>query len=166
MTIGGAPMQAVVETTFREYRPGDAEAFRTLNQQWIAKYFGLEEKDIEILSDPEKHILRPGGHIYFAMRENQIVGCCALIVHGPRSYELGKMAVGEEFRNQGIGKALLARVVEAARAMGARKLTLETNSHLSNAIHVYESLGFQHVDAAKVEPSPYKRANVYMEMLL
>ena len=159
-------MQALMETTFREYRTGDAEVFRGLNEQWIAKYFGLEEKDLAILSDPEKHIVQRGGHIYFATRDDQIVGCCALIVNGPQSYELAKMAVREELRNQGIGKALLAHVIEAARATGVRKLTLETNSKLSNAIHVYESLGFQHLDAATVEPSPYKRANVYMEMLL
>src|SRR5579884_2235336 len=134
-------MQAVMEITFRKYQAGDAAAFRALNEQWIAKYFGLEPKDIEILEDPEKHILVPGGHIYFAVLEDTIVGCCALLVNGPRSYEVAKMAVSEELRNQGIGKALLAHVVEAARRLGAYKLMLETNSRLANAIHVYESLG-------------------------
>jgi ribosomal protein S18 acetylase RimI-like enzyme len=76
------------------------------------------------------------------------------------------MAVDETYRNQGIGKSLLAHVIHAARALGARKLTLETSSKLMNAIHVYESLGFQHIDPSLVEPSPYKRANVFMEQLL
>jgi putative acetyltransferase len=159
-------MQAVMEITFREYRDGDAQAFRRLNEQWIAKYFGLEEKDVETLGDPEKYILGDGGRIYFAVQDEKIIGCCALIVNGQRSYEVAKMAVSEELRNQGIGKALLAYVVEAARRLGAYKLTLETNSRLANAIHVYESLGFRHLDPAEAEPSPYKRANVFMEMLL
>lgn len=155
-----------MEITFREYRAGDAEAFCKLNVQWIAKYFGLEEKDVEILSDPEEHILRAGGHIYLATFEGEIAGCCALIVNGARSYELAKMAVREDLRNQGIGKRLLAHVLEAARRLGAHRLTLETNSKLTNAIHLYESLGFLHLDPARVEPSPYERADVHMEMLL
>ncbi len=159
-------MQATMQITFREFRAGDEEAFRILNEQWIAKYFVLEEKDRLTLNEPEKYILNPGGHIYFATLEEDIVGCCALIANGPGSYEVAKMAVNESQRNQGIGKAMLAHVVEAARALGARKLTLETNSSLQNAIHVYESLGFRQIDPSLLEPSPYKRADVFMEQLL
>jgi putative acetyltransferase len=155
-----------MEITFREYQAGDAAAFRALNEQWIAKYFDLEPKDTETLGDPEKHILATGGHIYFAMLDDAIVGCCALIANGQHCYEVAKMAVREGHRNQGIGKALLAHVIEAARALDVYKLTLETNNKLRNAIHVYESLGFRHLDPTEVEASPYKRANVFMEMLL
>jgi putative acetyltransferase len=159
-------MQALMQITFRQFEKGDAEAFRTLNEQWIAKYFVLEEKDRLTLNDPQKYILNPGGHIYFATLDDEIVGCCALIANGPGSYEVAKMAVDESRRNHGIGKAMLAHVVDAARALGARRLTLETNSNLMNAIHVYESLGFRHIDPSLVEPSPYKRADVFMEQFL
>jgi putative acetyltransferase len=156
-------MQAVMEITFREFRAGDEDAFRILNEQWIAKYFALEEKDLLTLRQPDKYILSAGGRIYFAVLDEEMVGCCALIANGPCSYEVAKMAVSEEHRNKGIGKSMLAHVIEAARGLGAHKLTLETNSKLKNAIHVYESLGFRHLDPALVEPSPYKRANVFME---
>ena len=124
------------QITFRKYRAGDAEIFRVLNEQWIAKFFGLEPKDLEILSDPEKYILQPGGHIYFATDEDENAACCALIANGAGSFELAKMAVREDRRNQGIGRALLEHVVEAARNSGVRKLTLETNRRLANAIHL------------------------------
>lgn len=159
-------MQALMQITFRQFLPGDGKAFRAMNEQWIAKYFGLEEKDRQILNDPEKHILSSGGHIYFAILDEKIVGCCALIANGQRSFEVAKMAVDESHRNLGIGKAMLAHVIDAARVLGARRLTLETNSKLMNAIHVYESLGFRHIDPSLVEPSPYKRANVFMEQHL
>lgn len=159
-------MQALMQITFRQFQIGDNEAFRSLNEQWIAKYFVLEAKDRLTLNDPEKYILKSGGHIYFATLDDEIVGCCALICTGPDSYEVAKMAVDESRRNLGIGKAMLAHVIEAARQLGARKLTLETNSQLMNAIHVYESLGFRHIDPSLVEPSPYKRANVFMEQHL
>lgn len=159
-------MQALMEITFREFRAGDGKAFWKLNEQWIAKYFVLEEKDVLTLREPEKYILNPGGRIFFATRGDDIVGCCALIATGPDSYEVAKMAVDETQRNQGIGKSMLEHVIQEARALGARRLTLETNSRLMNAIHVYESLGFRHVDPSRIEPSPYKRANVFMEQLL
>jgi len=159
-------MQALMQLTFRQFLPGDGRAFRELNEQWIAKYFVLEEKDRLTLNDPEKYILNLGGHIYFATLDDEIVGCCALIANGRDSYEVAKMAVDESKRNLGIGKAMLGHVVEAARILRARRLTLETNSKLMNAIHVYESLGFEHIDPSRVEPSPYKRANVFMERLL
>ena len=89
-----------------------------------------------------------------------------MIATGPDSYEVAKMAVDETQRNQGIGKSMLEHVIHEARALGARRLTLETNSRLMNAIHVYESLGFRHLDPSRIEPSPYKRANVFMEQLL
>jgi hypothetical protein len=50
--------------------------------------------------------------------------------------------------------------------MGAKRLYLETNSKLQSAIHVYESLGFKHLAPERVIPSPYARANVYMELWL
>ena len=159
-------MQALREITFREFRAGDGEAFWKLNEQWIAKYFVLEEKDVLTLREPEKYILNPGGRIFFATRGDDIVGCCALIATGPDSYEVAKMAVDETQRNQGIGKSMLEHVIHEARPLGARRLTLETNSRLMNAIHVYESLGFRHIDPSRIEPSPYKRANVFMEQLL
>lgn len=159
-------MQAVMQVTFHEFRAGDAEAFRMLNEQWIAKYFAFEEEDLKVLNDPEKHILEPGGRIYFASLDGEIAGCCALIVNGEQSYELAKMAVREDLRNQGIGKALLVHVIDAARSLRARKLTLGTNSRLTNAIHLYESIGFRRLDPATMEPSHYERADVFMEMLL
>lgn len=159
-------MQAVMEIAFREYRAGDASAFRALNEQWIDKYFVLEPLDIETLSDPERCVLGPGGHIYFASLDDEIVGCCALIVNGRGSYEVAKMAVREEQRNKGIGRALLMHVLAEARTLGAYKLTLETNSKLKNAIHVYEAVGFLHIEPLKGEPSPYQRSDVHMEMVL
>ena len=74
------------------------------------------------------------------------------------------MTVAERCRGLGIGKKLLAHVIEHARAMGAERLYLETNRELQSAIHVYESLGFEHLPPERIHPSPYARANVYMEL--
>jgi putative acetyltransferase len=50
--------------------------------------------------------------------------------------------------------------------MGARRLYLETNHMLTPAIRLYESMGFKHIDAKRIIPSQYARADVYMELML
>ena len=73
------------------------------------------------------------------------------------------MAVTEEYRGRGVGRKLLVYVIEQARALDATLLTLATNSTLANAIHLYESLGFQHLPP---DPSPYALADVFVELPL
>jgi putative acetyltransferase len=150
----------------REFQPGDEIAFRRLNEEWISRYFVLEPRDEEALSDPRRTILEGGGRIFVAVREGEIIGCCALMAIAPCEYEVAKMAVTERLRGGGIGRSLLERVIAEARALGATRLYLETNRKLAPAIRLYESVGFRHLPPARIVPSPYARANVYMEMLL
>ena len=91
------------------------------------------------------------------------MGCCALIPVRPGVLELAKMAVAEESRGLGIGRKVLEATVAKAREMGATLLVLGTNKKLENAVHLYESVGFRHLPP---EPSPYARADVFMEMVL
>jgi GNAT superfamily N-acetyltransferase len=147
----------------RLFEPGDAVAFRELNEAWIKKYFSLEQADYAILGDPVGYIIAPGGSVFMVCADGQAIGCCALVFVEPGVYEVAKMAVAEQYRGHGIGRRLLAYVIEQARASGATLLTLATNDSLANAIHLYESLGFRHLPP---EPSPFARANVFMELPL
>jgi len=159
-------MTALSPVEFRRFEPGDEAAFRELNEAWIARHFVVEEKDWEVLNDPVGHILQTGGAIFIATREGAAIGTCALLPMADGSFEVAKMTVAEKCRGLGIGRKLLGHVIDSARAMGAKRLYLETNRELQSAIHVYESLGFRHLPAERVKPSPYARANVYMELLL
>jgi len=150
----------------RPFQPGDESAFRALNEEWISKYFGMEHKDRVTLADPVGQILQPGGHIYIALDTDEPIGCCALISMEPCVFELAKMAVAESYRGRGIGRRLLEHVVRQAEALGIRRLYLETNSRLANAIHLYESVGFRLLPPERVTPSPYARSDVSMEMWL
>jgi putative acetyltransferase len=57
-------------------------------------------------------------------------------------------------------------VIEEARSTGTQRLYLETNHVLTPAIRLYESVGFKHIDADRIIPSEYARADVYMELIL
>jgi len=161
-------MAEVVESAlvFRSFQPGDEKAFRILNEAWIEKHFQMEEKDRQTLGDPDRHILGRGGYILMAERAGELVGCCALIALGDGRFEVAKMTVAEKERGQGVGRQLLEHVIEFAKDRSIRRLYLETNTKLQNAIRLYEVVGFRHLPAEQVRPSPYARANVYMEMTL
>ena len=126
----------------------------------------MEARDFEILGDPEKSILKHSGHIYMAYLESEAVGCVALESMGGDVYELSKMAVAPHLRGQGVGRRLLEYAIEQARALGAKSLWLGSNSKLENAIHLYESVGFQHLPPERKPDTPYSRANVFMEKQL
>jgi putative acetyltransferase len=154
------------DLAFREFLPGDGVHFRRLNEEWIVRYFALEPKDEEALSDPERTILNRGGRIFFAVRQGRPVGCCALLAIAPGEYEVAKMAVTESAQGAGIGRLLLQTVIAAGRAAGATRLYLETNRKMEPALRLYESLGFQHLPPERITPSPYARSNVSMELIL
>lgn len=152
------------QVNIREFRTGDEAAFRSLNEEWITRYFALEPKDEASLADPWGTILHGGGRIFLAVRDGETVGCCALLATGPGAFEVAKMAVTASCQRSGIGRLLLEKVIGEARASGARRLYLETNRKLEGAIRLYELLGFRHLPPERVVPSPYARANVFMEL--
>ena len=159
---GGVLVRPEVE--LRPFRSEDADAFRELNEDWIAKNFVIEAKDRGTLEDPEGHILQPGGHIFMAFVDGKAVGCCALLWMKPGRFEVAKMTVAEGYRGLGVGRKVLAYTIAQGKALGAESLYLETNDKLQDAIHLYEALGFRHLAPKNVTPSPYARANVYMEL--
>ena len=152
------------EVEIKAFTPQDADAFRILNEEWITTYFGMEEEDHFQLNDPESHILKPGGHIFMAFLNGKPVGCCALIPMKAGVFEFAKMAVAPGFQGRGIGRKILAHTIDEARRWGAKRLFLGSNRKLGSAVHLYESLGFRHLKPEEIPPSPYTRANVFMEL--
>lgn len=150
----------------REFQPEDGPAFRAINEAWITHLFVLEQKDHEALNNPQASILAKGGRIFMAVRGGRAVGCCGLLPMGPGQYEVTKMGVLKDQRGRGTGRILLQTVVDWARDAGAHRLYLETNHQLKPAIHLYHALGFRDLPPERVTPSPYARADVYMELLL
>jgi len=154
------------DVSIRDFQPGDEASFRRLNEEWITRYFVLEAKDRKSFDDPQSTILNRGGRIFLAIENDQAVGCCALVPIAPNEFEVAKMAVTPSSQGAGVGRRLLSKTIAEACSMGATRLYIETNHTLAPAIHLYESLGFKHIPYERVTPSPYARADVYMELLL
>jgi putative acetyltransferase len=165
MTVDTEETRKIGALLLRTFKPGDEKPFKYLNEFWISQTFALEPADHEVLDDPKGRILDQGGEICIAEQDSMILGCCALLAIAPHQYELAKMTVSKSARGQGIGRKLLQFAIDHARALGARRLYLESNTKAADAIHLYEELGFRHM-AAPEHASKYARADTYMEMFL
>ena len=136
--------------------------FARLNIQWLEQYFVVEPIDREVLSDPDTHILADGGHVLFAIDEDdRVVGTVALKHEGDGVYELTKMAVDPSVRGRGIGRLLMEGALRTYRELDGRELFLESSLKLTPALKLYESVGFRHRPAPR-PGTHYVRADVYM----
>jgi len=139
--------------------------FKKLNEEWITKYFKMEDTDRKSLEHPEECIINKGGEILIAIEKGKVLGVCALLKmrNTPYDYELAKMAVAPEAQGKGIGSLLGFAILEKAKMLGAKTIYLESNTLLKPAIALYEKLGFIKISG---HPSPYERCNIQMELKL
>lgn len=150
--------------SIQPYRPDHAAAWRSLNEDWLlAAGYALEAKDQRVLADPQGAILDRGGRIFIVERDGAPVGCCSVMAMDDGGFEVGKMGVTEAARGLNLGWRLLEACEAAARAAGAPRLYLETSKTQTHAIALYRRFGF--VDLSP-RPSPYARADVWMEKRL
>ena len=150
--------------TFVPYTPAYRQAFFDLNAAWLNAYFLLEPFDIEVLSDPEKMVIAPGGAIYVGLLKGEAIATFALTPQGEGKVELNKMAVHQNHRGKGIGHLMMNRVMDVCRLRNVQTLELYSHTSLASAIHLYHKFGF------KAIPLPadcvYDRANTRMQLQL
>ena len=137
--------------------------FEKFNRQWIEAWFTMEPVDEYVLTNPDEAILKDGGAILMAIYDGVPAGTVGLRKVNATTFEFTKMAVGEAFRRKGIAEALSYASFEKAKALGATKVILYSNTKNSNAIKLYEKIGFKHLP---VENDVYARANVKMEIAI
>ena len=56
-----------------------ANDFKALNEEWISQFFKMERMDYLALDNPKEYILDKGGYIAVALKDDTVVGVCALI---------------------------------------------------------------------------------------
>lgn len=152
------------EISIVSFSPELAGDFARLNYEWIEKFFTVEPHDRDILDDPQKWVIDPGGEILTAMYNGQAVGTVALIPAGDGVLELTKMAVSPVYQGRGLGDKLMAAAIEHAGRTGSTSIFLETHHKLAPAIALYHKYRFRDVPA---DPnSQYSRADVRMKLVI
>ena len=159
-----ANMNEEQSITITLFKPQYAQVFYDLNIEWLETYFYVEGFDREVLSNPYEYILNEGGHIFFAVENNEAIGTVALMKRGDGAFELTKMAVQIDQRGKKIGQQLLQHCIDFAQEHKFKKLFLYSNTLLENAIYLYRKYGF--VEVEQETDVPYKRSNIKMDFPL
>lgn len=139
-----------------------AQALYDLNMDWLETYFYVEDFDKEVLSNPKQYIIDPGGHIFFLLEGDVVLGTVALMKADAGVFELTKMAVLKTMRGRKIGQKLMQHCIDFAVNNGFKKIFLYSNTKLENAIYIYRKYGFIEIPVEK--DSPYERSNIKMEL--
>lgn len=147
-----------------QFAPQYAGDFKKLNIEWLEKFFWVEPHDEEVLGDPEKHIITPGGNILFAKEGQQLLGTVALMKMDEGVFELTKMAVTPQAQGKKIGQQLMARAIEFAREQQWKTLIIYSNRKLENAIYIYKKFGFEEIPIEG--NNPYSRGDIKMKLEL
>ena len=142
------------------YQDTYRNAFYDLNIAWLRKYFVVEPYDEQVLSDPEKHIIKKDGHVFFALSENKPVGTVALIHRDSLGYELSKMAVTPAYQGRGIGRRLIQHCIAFVASLSNNRLYLDSNRKLETAIGLYRKMGFEEIPLP--ETLLYDRCDIRM----
>ncbi|RIJ28551.1 GNAT family N-acetyltransferase [Henriciella mobilis] len=151
----------------RDFQPDDGPAFKALNLAWIEQLFEIEPSDLAQLENPQGQIIDRGGRVLIADLDGVPVGTAGLLVgHEPATLELVKMSAREDLRGLGIGKALIAGCIQAAREMGAARIWLESNRKLDAALGLYRASGFRELTCDEMASSPYSRCDIQMVLTL
>lgn len=133
----------------------------------LASYVGELETRFEAGFDAEKS--RPSGPaaqmpltFLLARTEGRTVGCGALYDLDAETGEIKRMWVAPDARGLGVARRLLANLEAEARSAGKRRLVLDTNRTLTEAMALYEKSGFRRIE--RYNDNPY--ADFWYEKLL
>ena len=144
----------------------DLDAVRALFTEYAASLgFSLDYQgfDAELAGLPGKYAA-PDGALLLAKVDGIVAGVVALRKFEPGIAEMKRLYVRPAHHGRSIGRKLAEAVVTSARALGYRRLRLDTISgKMDTAVKLYRSMGF--VEIAPYYDSPVP-GTTYLELVL
>jgi GNAT superfamily N-acetyltransferase len=122
----------------------DSDVARQLVDEVQAEYVALYGGPDATPLAPEE-FAPPSGSFLVALSGGEPVGSAGLRRHDDGAVELKRLYVRAAHRRRGHARALLAAVEERARALGYRRLVLETGSRQPEAVALYLASGYERV---------------------
>ena len=129
--------------TYREANAFDLPVFVSLDKElfpyspWSASQYKEE------FSSPTRHF------VVAVDQAQSIVGYAGVFAPGAAEADILTVGVVPEHRGKGIAKALMALITEWAKAQGTTAMMLEVKVDNSEAIGLYESLGYSKINIRK-----------------
>jgi putative acetyltransferase len=98
----------------------------------------------------------PFGRLLIAMAAAESghgsAGCVALRPFDESTCEMKRLFVRADFRGTGLGRRLTLAIIDEARAIGYRKMRLDTLPQQREAHRLYASLGFREIQPYRPNP--------------
>jgi GNAT superfamily N-acetyltransferase len=123
---------------------------RELFQEYAASLgFSLCFQNFEReLADLPGKYAPPTGRLLLAFVDDQLAGCVALRQLDTASCEIKRLFTRPQFRNSGLGRGLIERIIDEAKMIGYERMLLDTvPGKMDSAIRLYERFGFHNVEA-------------------
>lgn len=121
-------------STMREFSPRDVVVIRKITQEALA-----EDYPLSLFLDI--HASWPEGFMVIELDE-EVIAFIAGILPTKHQSRILMLAVRDEFRNQGIGSALMDEFTVRCLARKVSSIELEVRKSNAGAIRFYERLGF------------------------
>ncbi|MEU0003545.1 GNAT family N-acetyltransferase [Streptomyces sp. NPDC006314] len=139
-TIAPEPYDSSVATAlWRAY-------YTEVSDRWYLLHAGHrtdpDELEREIAAKPGSELAPPSGQLLIGRYEGKPAGSAGVRLLDPDTAELTRVFVVEGMRGKGGAPLLVAAAEEAARALGARRIVLDTRSDLVEARSLYARLGY------------------------
>jgi GNAT superfamily N-acetyltransferase len=128
--------------TIRPFQPEDQRAVEALILAGLEEHWGV----LDLTKNPDLNdIAASYGDAVFltAWSGERLVGTGALVHEAEGVARIVRMSVAADMRRCGVGRALLARLCEAAETAGYRQIVLETTSEWQDAVAFYTRSGFR-----------------------
>lgn len=94
------------------------------------------------------------GFVLIARIDSRPAGCVARRDLGGGLGEVRRLFVPADGRSAGVGRALMAQLLEQADSNGFKRLVLNTLPTMTHAAALYTDLGFTTIDAYVADPTP------------
>jgi putative acetyltransferase len=136
-----------------------ADAERLIRAYLAALPFEIDFQDLDReLADLPVEYGPPAGAAFVAVDGlGEAIGVVGVRRFADGDAELKRMYVEPAGRGAGVGRALAAAAVDAARALGYRRVLLDTVASMEAAIATYEALGFVEIEPYRHNPLPDAR---------
>jgi putative acetyltransferase len=96
----------------------------------------------------------PKGELLLAKRGDHVLGCIAFKPLEAKAAEIKRLFVRPQARGAGVGKALVAAAIAAARKAGYDEIKLDSLPEMAAAIALYKSFGFEPIAPYGSHPYP------------
>lgn len=124
----------------RPFEPRDQTAARQLIVEGLGDHFGFIDEEIN--RDLVDVASSYGDEVFLVAEQGgRLVGTGALVREAQGVGRIMRMSVQRKLRRQGIGTAMIERLLDQARALGYRRVILGTG-HWEDSVGLYQNYGF------------------------